>query len=521
MTKKKIGRNQEAEIKKQLRTFAKKEFTEKKPLEIRVLQLKPGVVFKKGSMFPNLMIKSLTGAAYVIYLDYGDSLKFYYFLKNGKSAGGSNFEKSEKLLKEMHGKATTLLKLPKIIKIIGLESENKKIRERWERLAKKYSHKLGIKIKSLPAISVKKKFSTASIRIGIEKDKDILHFDYDYYLSDLQDTVLLRELFPILINSDANKETLQMISTIWALTYKNSKQYRQILKAIIPKKRINKEARKWIETVFLPYIETNSEKKEIFGSFLAIITTIINQSNMFDLLLLWLINFGITKYRHFFKPYGGILHKSWLFYELLEFLYTESSLCRKFGIIPHNDHYLFLIHLCNQYILKKDSKIKEFSFNCHIPYFYEIKSAFEHLRYKKLREFIPMPMFSKNKGFLGDMVVYLLSSEGIRVEGSMFINLSRNSEKEIDFSIKNMTDLILNNVEFHLDFTPLTKIAFHKIDPPRVLKFEGDMKLKINIKSTDKAGTCTVRLKMSFEDPFSQRKIKNQIISIIQCRVTP
>jgi hypothetical protein len=50
MAKKKIGRNQDAEIKKQLRNFAKKEFTEKKPLEIRVLQLKPEVVFKKGSM---------------------------------------------------------------------------------------------------------------------------------------------------------------------------------------------------------------------------------------------------------------------------------------------------------------------------------------------------------------------------------------------------------------------------------------------------------------------------------------
>ena len=77
MAKKKIGRNQNAEIKKQLRNFAKKEFNEKKPLEIRVLQLKPGVIFKKGSMLPNLMIKNLTGAAYIIYLDYRDQIKKY------------------------------------------------------------------------------------------------------------------------------------------------------------------------------------------------------------------------------------------------------------------------------------------------------------------------------------------------------------------------------------------------------------------------------------------------------------
>lgn len=52
-------------------------------------------------MLPNLMIKNLIGSAYVIYLDYGDQLKFYYFAKNGMSMGGSNFDKSEKLLKEM------------------------------------------------------------------------------------------------------------------------------------------------------------------------------------------------------------------------------------------------------------------------------------------------------------------------------------------------------------------------------------------------------------------------------------
>ena len=87
MAKKKIGRIQEGEIKKQIRNFAKKEYTEKKPLEIRVLQLKPGVVFKKGSMLPSLMIKKLAQTAYLIYLDYGDQLKFYYFSKDGRSMG--------------------------------------------------------------------------------------------------------------------------------------------------------------------------------------------------------------------------------------------------------------------------------------------------------------------------------------------------------------------------------------------------------------------------------------------------
>jgi hypothetical protein len=124
MAKKKTSRKQDAEIKKQLRNFAKKEFNEKKPLEIRVLQLKPGVIFKKGSILPNLMIKNFFGSAYVVYLDYGDQLKFYYFSKEGRSMGGQNFDKSEKLLKEMHGKAKTLCKLQIEIGNYSKKSQN-------------------------------------------------------------------------------------------------------------------------------------------------------------------------------------------------------------------------------------------------------------------------------------------------------------------------------------------------------------------------------------------------------------
>ncbi|MBA7567041.1 hypothetical protein ES708_08741 [subsurface metagenome] len=268
MAKKKISRIADAQIKKQLRNFAKKEYNEKKPLEIRVLQLKPGVTFKKGTMLPSLLIKKLSQTAYIVYLDYGDQLKFYYFSKDGIPLGGSNFDKSEKILKEMHGKAKTLLKLPKTEKIIGLDYENKKIRQRWEKLANKYSHKLGIKIKNLPVISIKKNISKNSIRLGIRQNEDIFHLDLDYFNTELQDTILLRELFPILTNIPVNKETFLMISTIWALTLGDSKKYTQILNKISVKRSINKKAKRWIREIFLPYIEKNPRNKDSFAQFL-------------------------------------------------------------------------------------------------------------------------------------------------------------------------------------------------------------------------------------------------------------
>ncbi len=525
MAKKKISRIQDSEIKKQLRNFAKKEYFEKKPLEIRVLQLKPGVVFKKGCMLPNLLIKKLAGTAYVIYLDYGAQLKFYYFAKNGMSMGGSNFDKNDKLLKEMHGKAKTLLKLPKTIKVIGLDEENKKIRQRWEKLTNKYSQKLGIKIKNLPAISIKKNIPENSIRIGIQQDKDILHFDLDYFNTELQDTILLRELFPILTNTPANNETVLMISTIWALILYDSKKYTQILNKISVKRGINKKAIGWIQDILLPYVKNNRENKDNFAQFLLKASIMINQSdvftvnNFFDMFLLWLMKFGVDRHTQFNNTDEGSRQKSWLFFEMLELFYTQSDLCHNYGINPRKDSDLLLIHLCSRFLLGKESKVsREFMIGIN-PNNLQMESALENLNLSEFTDLIPEPMFSKNKEFLEDVLFYLLISKGIIVDSEDLIELQPNTEKIIEISIQNRTDWILMDVEFQADLKPPNKLILQKIDPPKLLEFAGDLNLVTCIKSTDKTGKCRLTLKMSFEDPLNPNKIKNSVIKIIDILV--
>lgn len=509
MAKKNIGRNQDAEIKKQLRNFAKNEFNEKKPLEIRVLQLKPGVVFKKGSMLPTLLIKKLAGTAYVIYLDYGDQLKFYYFAQNGMSLGSSNFDKSKKLLKEMHGKATTLLKLPKIVQIIGLETENKKLRERWEWLSKKYSHDLGFTIKNLPAISVKKNIPKNSIRIGIEQEKDILHFDYDYYNSDMQDTILRRELFPILTKNSVTKETIQIISTIWAITYDNSGEYPQILKKMSVIRSVNIKAVRWIDSVFLPYIKANPEKKEDFGRFLVRACMIITQNDLlefygfFDVFVLWLMKFGIERYTQFIDTDVGIIQKSWLYFEMLELFYGESILCQQYGIDQLHDESLPLIHLCNRVVLGKNSKVTREFWIGIVPNYSQMETALENLHFSEFTNLIPKSQYSKNKEFLEEGLIYLLISKRIIADTEEFIKLSPNTEKNIEILIQNRTDWILKDVEFQAELIPPNRIILQKIDPPKLFEFAGNFKLKIKFTTTDNAGNCHLMLKMSFENPFN------------------
>lgn len=61
-----------------------------------MLKLKPKTVFKKGTILPNIMIKAFQITAFVIYLDFGEELRFYLFSAAGQSLGATTVEKTEK-----------------------------------------------------------------------------------------------------------------------------------------------------------------------------------------------------------------------------------------------------------------------------------------------------------------------------------------------------------------------------------------------------------------------------------------
>ncbi len=147
-----------------------------------------------------------------------------------------------------------------------------------------------------------------------------------------------------------------MISTIFALSYYDSKKYIQTIKKTTIKKGINKKAVEWVQEIFLPFIRDNPEKKEEFAQFLLRSCMMTPQS---DLFLLWLMKYGIKQHHHFLGNNPEILRKSWLYFDMLEFLYSEANLCEKYGINQNTDENLALIHLCSQIILGKDSKVKK------------------------------------------------------------------------------------------------------------------------------------------------------------------
>jgi hypothetical protein len=478
MARKKINRNRDAEIKKNLRNFAKKEYNEKKPLEIRVLQLKPGVIFKKGSMLPNLMIKKLTETAYVIYLDYGDQLKFYYFSRDGQSMGGSNFDKSEKLLKEMHGKVTTILKLPKTERVNVVDRDTNQIRKLFYRLAQQHSQKLGFKIKKLPAISLKNYIQEKKgIRIGIEQgsDKNIIHFDSQYVPPMFTKYILLRELFPILTNADPERETVQLISTLWALTVNREGYNREYVELITNRKLdfgISYETVDWIQNKFLGYFE-EYQKMDDFAGFLMESYKIVIEFEPFmrykmnDMYLLWLKEISIVEFMEIFQIENRILRKSWVYYKLLYYLYKNGDLLSQgYGIKTdkaQKDETLLLLFLFSCTILDKKSSLAWNFFEKSMPNYLEIKNTLDNLEFSKFPDIIPEQLLKEK--FVKETLIYLFKKKGLGVDSIDKMNISQNSEERIEISIKNLTNWILSDARFTVEFRPRGRLKLQEIDP--------------------------------------------------------
>ena len=417
--------------------------------------------------------------------------------------GSSNFDKSEKLLKEMHGKAKTLLKLPKAIKVIGLDEENKNLLKHWKKLENRYSRKFNEHRKNHNTISIKKKISKNTIRIGIEQDKDIFHFDYDYYNTDIQDTILIRELFPIFTRKSAKNENIQMIATIWALSITDSQEYIQILKKIPFNKNINIEVIKWIEQVLVHFNQSKSNVRKFFGQFLLTSCLIVNESNLFafhdffDLYLLWFMVNGCTIYHQFFISEW----KCWLFFEMLEFFYNEKTLCQKFGINKHNDKYLALIHLCTQFIVEKESKVDRKLLTKIYPNYSQMEKALGNFQFSEFLSLIPESVIAKDKKFVEYTLLHLLTEKGIIVEGVNFINMPRNTERNIEITIENISDWPLKDVKFKVMFNSMDRLFQYNIDHQKT----GEHKAKLNvlIKSADKTGKAELYISMFFKSPVN------------------
>jgi len=84
---------------KEVVKFAKREYREKKPQNIRVLRVKEEKLVAFGGPFPVMSIKAAQIPFYIVALDYGDMYRLYNFGKDGALIGGENVEKDSDKMK--------------------------------------------------------------------------------------------------------------------------------------------------------------------------------------------------------------------------------------------------------------------------------------------------------------------------------------------------------------------------------------------------------------------------------------
>lgn len=83
---------------KEIVKFAKREFKQKRPRNVRVLRVKDEKVFSKGGPIPSVTVRESQFPYYIVALDYGDVYRLYNFKKDGTLTSGENVEiASEKM----------------------------------------------------------------------------------------------------------------------------------------------------------------------------------------------------------------------------------------------------------------------------------------------------------------------------------------------------------------------------------------------------------------------------------------
>ena len=98
---------------KEVVKFARREFREKKPQNVRVLRVKDEKIVSFGGPFPVLSIKAAQIPFYIVVLNYGDMYRLYNFGKDGTLIGGENVEKNSDKMKKIEKSTKTEYIIPR------------------------------------------------------------------------------------------------------------------------------------------------------------------------------------------------------------------------------------------------------------------------------------------------------------------------------------------------------------------------------------------------------------------------
>ncbi len=92
--------------------FGKHEFSTKRPTSLRILLVKSNSLSAWGFL-PNIVYREHGPIQYLVVLDYREHLRIYFFDSNGRSLGAQNFDKNDKLLRDLSKMTIQKYSLPR------------------------------------------------------------------------------------------------------------------------------------------------------------------------------------------------------------------------------------------------------------------------------------------------------------------------------------------------------------------------------------------------------------------------
>ncbi|KKL92530.1 hypothetical protein LCGC14_1883760 [marine sediment metagenome] len=98
---------------KTLIKFARREYSEKRPLSVRVLRLKEAQVFSRGGPIKTLRVNQMKNPYYLVVVEYKKQMRIYSYSLNGVSSGAENLDITKNLLDEIKKKTVKEYEIPK------------------------------------------------------------------------------------------------------------------------------------------------------------------------------------------------------------------------------------------------------------------------------------------------------------------------------------------------------------------------------------------------------------------------
>jgi hypothetical protein len=104
---------QERHALKEIAKFAKREFREKRPKSVKVYRVKNERVFTKGFLSSISMSRERL-SKYIVAVEHPETVRVYFFTKQGILFSGQNFDNTEKVRKEIKKNTTIQYRIPKV-----------------------------------------------------------------------------------------------------------------------------------------------------------------------------------------------------------------------------------------------------------------------------------------------------------------------------------------------------------------------------------------------------------------------